>query len=350
VRAGDVDETAKLEALCISRIADTPWIRFDEVPRYRLYSLDYSVRSIPVSDLGILKIFDLPFGPDIEMFLPTMGVYVVRTNERRLAMIQVTGIKDDAVTLRYKTFGVADPTVRILGGFACPPREFAGVDVDGKFVESVSTRPPLRPKVDLPAKLTPLLARGAPSRREKPRPFTEVARLEEMAALEGTLGGSAEVQLRSGDALVSLPASELLAVANIRQLPMSQAVSRRLAVLVVPRQRTAVFTAVADRISDVSSVTWWLNGTLLDDGQSDAIIDGVGYTFSQVGPKLTLTTDSRSAYEFELRAAVENANANRFETSRCILFDPVCRRQYPVLSRWRDFVGAVKGYPTTVLR
>lgn len=344
------DNAAKLEALCISRIADTPWIRFDEVPRYRLYSLDYSVRSIPVSDLGFLKIIDLPFGPDIEMFLPSMGVYVVRTNERRLAMVQVTEIKGDAVTLRYKTFGVADPTVRILGAFACPPREFAGVDVDGKFVESVSTRPPVRPKADLPVKLAPLLARGAASRREEPRPFTEAARLEEMAALEGTLGGSAEVQLRSGDALVSLSASELLAVADARQLPMSQAIARKVAVLGVPRQRTALFTAVADRISDVDSVTWWINGTLLDTGQSAATIDGVGYKFSRAGMRLNLTTDSPSAYEFELRAAVENANADRFETSRCIHFDPICRRQYPVLSRWKDFIGVVKGYPTAMLR
>ena len=345
------DNDAKFEALCISRIADTPWVRFDEVPRYRLYALDYSDRSIPVADLGILQVIDLPFVPDIEMFLPSMAVYVVRTNERRLAMIQVTGIVGDAVTLRYKTFGVTDPTVRILGEIACPPRVFTAIDLDGKLaVESVSTRPPIRPRRDLPAKVAPLLTRSAASRRDKPRPFTEVARLEEMAALEGTLGGSAEVQLRSGDALVSLPASELLAVADVRQLPMSRAISRRFAVIAVARQRSAVFTTVADRISDVSSVTWWLNSTLLDAGQSDATIDGVGYKFSQGGMQLSLTTDSKSAYEFELRVAVENANANRFETSRCIRFDPVCRRRYPVLSDWKDLVGVVKGYPTTLLR
>jgi hypothetical protein len=346
-----VDNHAELDALCISRIADTPWVRFDEVPRYRLYGLDYGDRSIPVADLGLLKVIDLPFVPDIEMFIPTMAIYGVRTNERRLAMIQVTGIADDAVTLRYKTFGVADPTVRILGDFACPPRKVSAVDLDGKLdVESVSSRPPIRRNPDLAAKVAPLLTRGTARRRDKPRPLTEIARLQEMAALEGTLGGSAEVQLRSGDAQVSLSASELLAVADERVQPMSQAIARRFAVIAVARQRTAVFTAVADRISDVSSVTWWINGIVLDADQHAASIDGVGYEFSQGGRQLSLTTDSKAVYEFELRAAVENANADRFETSRCIQFDPVCRHQYPVTSHWKDFVGVVKGYPTTVLR
>ena len=113
---------AKLEALCVSRIAATPWVQFDEVPRYRLYGLDYSRRVVPISELGFLQVIDLPFVDDIEMFLPSLAVYAVRTNERRLALVQVIALEDDTVTLRYKTFGFADPVVKILGAFACPPR------------------------------------------------------------------------------------------------------------------------------------------------------------------------------------------------------------------------------------
>jgi len=121
-------------------------------------------------------------------------------------------------------------------------------------------------------------------------------------------------------------------------------------VLYVERQRTAVFTAVADRISQVRSVTWWINGILLDPAHPEATIDGVGYKYSHAGVRLTLTTDSKAAYEFELRTAVENANADRFQTSRCVRFDPRCLRQYPVVTHWTELIGVVKGYPTAVPR
>jgi hypothetical protein len=171
-----------------------------------------------------------------------------------------------------------------------------------------------------------------------------------MAGLEGTLGGSALVQLRSGDARVSLPASELLALADRRPPAMSACIPRRSAVIVVQRQRTAVFTATVDRISDIRTVTWWLNGILLDPAASTAQIDGVGYKFSQDGMRLTLTTDSATAYEFELRVAVDNKNANRFGTAICVAFDPVCRQVSPVVGHWTDLVGLTQGLPTTVLR
>ena len=349
------DTAAKLEALCISRIADTPWIRFDEVPRYRLYGLGYTERSIPVADLGRLIVTDLPFGPDIEMFFPSMAVYAVLTNERRISLIQVTGIDDDVVTLRYKTYGLADPTVRILGAYSCPPRTVRDVVLDGKVaVDSVFTRAPVAPRAELPAKLTPLLARASTVNRRaaSTRPVTppvDIERLEEMTTLEDTLGGTSDVQLRSGDAVVNLRASELLAVANTALPAMSLSIPRTFAVLTVPRQRTTVFTAIADRISEVRTVTWWINGILLDPAATHTGIDGVNYDYSQQGSHLTLTTDSKVAYEFELRVAVENANADRYQTSRCVPFDPVCPRQYPVLTSWREQIGVVKGYPTTVL-
>lgn len=343
---------AKLEAICVSRIASTSWNRFDEVPRYRLYGLDYTRRAVPVAELGQLIVIDLPIISDIEMFIPSLAVYAVRTNERRISLIQVIDLGDDTVTLRYKTFGLADPVVRIIGAFACPPRKYGPVVLDGKVkVDSVTTRPPVRPKVDLPAKLGPLLAVSRSSKpREVPRPLTEVSRLEEMAGLEGTLGGSALVQLRSGNARVSLPASELLALVDRRPPAMSACIPRRSAVIVVGRQRTAVFTATVDRISDIRTVTWWLNGILLDPAAGTAQIDGVGYKFSQAGLRLTLTTDSATAYEFELRVAVENKNANRFGTATCVAFDPVCRQVSPVVGHWTDLVGLTQGLSTTVLR
>jgi hypothetical protein len=346
------DNAARLEALCVSRIADTPWVRFGEIPRYRSYGLDYTRRSIPVTELGFLHVIDLPFGSDIEMFIPSLAVYAVRTNERRIALVQVIDIEDDAVTLRYKTFGAADPVVKILGAFACPPRSHGPVVLDGKIkVESVITRPPVGPRAGLPAKLAPLLAVSRSRKpREEPRPLTQVARLEEMAALEGTLGGSAQVQLRAGDARVSLPASELLALANRGPVAMSQSVPRKSAIVAVARQRTAVFTATVDSIRNVRDVTWWINRVLLDPTQGEAQIDAVGYKFSQTGLALTLTTDSKSAYEFELRVAVENENADRFETATCVSFDPVCRRAFPVAGHWKDFVGVAKGLPVTVIR
>ena len=346
------DDTAKLEALCVSRIADTLWVRFDEIPRYRLYGLGYTRRSVPVAELGLLHVIDLPIVDDIEMFFPSFGVYAVRTNERRLTLIQVIDLEDDTVTLRYKTFGVADPVVKIVGAFACPPRDYGPIVLDGSVkVDSVGTRPPVRPKTDVPGKLAPLLAASRAAKpREKPRPLTQVARLEEMAALEGTLGGSAQVQLRVGDARVSLPASELLAVADSGPIAMSDSIGRKFAVRTTARQRTAVFTATVDRIFSVRSVTWWINNVLLEPAQAEAHIDGVGYKFSQAGLSLTLTTDSKSAYEFELRVAVENANADRFGTAICVPFDPVCRREFRVVRHWTEFVGVVKGLPTSAVR
>jgi len=342
---------AKLEALCVSRIAATPWVQFDEVPRYRLYGLDYSRRVVPVSELGFLQVIDLPFVDDIEMFLPSLAVYAVRTNERRLALVQVIALEDDTVTLRYKTFGFADPVVKILGAFACPPRTHGPVVLDGSVkVDSVATRPPIPLKTELPAKLAPLLAVSRTKRREAaPRPLPEVARLQEMASLEGALGSS-QVQLRSADARVSLPASELLELADLRPVAMSDAITRKSAIIAVQRQRTAVFTATVDRINGVRSVTWWINQVLLDPSHGDAQIDGVGYKYSQSGLQLTLTTDSKSAYEFELRVAVENPNADRFETAICVPFDPVCKQTFPVVGHWQELIGVVKGVPTEVVR
>jgi len=347
------DNAARLEALCVSRIADTPWVRFTEIPRYRSYGLDYTRRSIPVTELGFLHVIDLPFGSDIEMFIPSLAVYAVRTNERRIALIQVIDIDDDRVTLRYKTFGVTDPVVKIIGAFACPPRDHGPIVLGDKavVVESVKTHPPVAPKADVRGKLAPLLAASRANKpREAPRPLPQVPRLEEMAALEGTLGGMAEVQLRVGDARVSLPASELLALARRGPITMSASIPRKTAIVAVSRQRTAMFTATVDRIFDVRSVTWWINRVLLDPVQGEANIDGVGYKFSQASLQLTLATDSKSAYEFELRLAVENESGDRFETSICVPYDPVCRRESPVAGHWKDFVGLVKGLPVSVLR
>jgi hypothetical protein len=286
------------------------------------------------------------------MFIPSLAVFAVRTNERRIALVQVIDLDDDTVTLRYKTFGISDPVVRILGAFVCPPREYGPIVLDGKVkVDSITTRPPTPPKAGVPAKVAPLLAGSRTAKpRDVPRPLTQLARLEEMAALEGTLGGSAQVQLRAGDARVSLPASELLALADRHPVPLSQTLPRKTAIVAVARQRTAVFTAIVDRISNIRDVTWWVNRVLLDPGQGAAQIDGIGYTFSQAGLQLTLTTDSKSAYEFELRVAVENENADRFETATCVPFDPVCRRGSPVVGHWKDFVGLVKSLPVSMLR
>jgi hypothetical protein len=344
------DTAAKLDALCVSRIASTPWVRFDELPRYRLYGMEYSRRAVPVSELGFLQVIDLPFVDDIEMFLPSLAVYAVRTNERRMALIQVIALENDTVTLRYKTFGVADPVVKIVGAFACPPRTHGPVVLDGKVtVDSVTTRPPIPPKTDLPAKLAPLVSASRGNRRDALRPLPEIARLEEMATLESALGSS-QVQLRSGDARVSLPASELLALADRRPVTMSDSITRRFAIVAVQRQRTAAFTATVDRINGVRSVTWWISSVLLDPSHGEAQIDGVGYKFSQSGLQLMLTTDSTSAYEFELRVAVENPNADRFETAICVTFDPVCRQAFPVVGHWKELVGVVKGVPTEVVR
>ena len=217
------------------------------------------------------------------------------------------------------------------------------------LVDSVTTRPPVPLKTELPPKLAPLLAVSRAKRRGTPRPLAEVARLQEMASLEGALGSS-QVQLRSGDARVSLPASELLALADLRPLAMSDAITRRFATIAVQRLRTAVFTATVDRIDGVRSVTWWINQILLDPSHGDAHIDGVDYKYSQGGLQLTLTTDSTSAYEFELRVAVENKNADRFETAICVPFDPVCRQTYPVVGHWQELIGIVKGVPTEIVR
>jgi hypothetical protein len=218
-------------------------------------------------------------------------------------------------------------------------------------VESVKTHPPVAPKADVPGKLAPLLAASRGNKpREAPRPLPQVPRLEEMAALEGTLGGTAEVQLRVGDARVSLPASDLLALTDRGPIAMSASIPRKTAIVAVARQRTALFTATIDRIFDVRSVTWRINRVLLDPVQGEANIDGVGYKFSQTGLQLMLSTDSKSAYEFELRVTVENESADRFETSTCVPFDPVCRRESPVARHWKDFVGLVKGLPVSVLR
>src|SRR5262249_38617363 len=154
--------------------------------------------------------------------------------------------------------------------FACPPRTHGPVVLDGRVkVSSVTTRPPIPLKTELPAKLAPLLAVSRAKRREGPRPLPAVARLQEMASMEGALGSS-QVQLRSGDARVSLPASELLELADLRSVAMSDAITRRSAIIAVQRQRTAVFTATVDRINGVRSVTWWINQVLLDPSHDDA--------------------------------------------------------------------------------
>lgn len=340
---------ATLEALCVTRIANTNGIGFNEVPRYRLYGLGYSRRLVPVSELGHLTVIDLPFIDDIEIFTPSLTVYAIRTNERRIALVQAIDLDDDMVTLRYKTFGIADPTVRILGEFACPPRQHGPVVLDGKVkVDRVITSPPRQPKTAVAAKLAPLVEGCRTGRsREVARPLTDVSRLQEMAELEGTLGGTAQVRVRSGAAQVSLPASELLEVADRRPIAMSDAIGHRLAVITVPRQRTTAFIATVDHITGIRSVTWWVNRTLLDPAVGAEHIDGVGYEFSQSGLVLTLTTDATSAYEFELRVAVENNNGDRFTTSRCVSFNPVCPRTFPVVGHWRELIGLVPGQPTT---
>ena len=72
---------------------------------------------------------------------------------------------------------------------------------------------------------------------------------------------------------------------------------------------------------------------------------GCGYKFSQNGLQLTLTTDSKSAYEFELRVAVEDANAERWGTAFACCSIRCAGAHILRLEHWSRFVGVVKGSP-----
>jgi len=295
----------ELRAVCGARLARTDIARFDEVTRAGLYRGAYAAPNpVPLGELATW----FPFGGVLDFFgfdeyLESGRIYGVRTNERRYAAVTVTEVTDSYIRLRYRTYEKRVPTLEIVGGFTCSP---AIVPDKGtvRFVPS-----PALVRVARPVGFAGVAA----SAREKVPATSEV--------LEGVVA-SAVVDRK----LLDLDA-----------IPLEH---RRVGSWVgtaTGRGGTGRFTASAQGFGAGLAIRWRVNDKALDRESGTVDAGGVRLRYTVTGRTVTLTTTSRTAFEFLLTAVATDDAGEVVEAQRCVRFEPGCSGDIRVFPVWRDF-------------
>lgn len=269
----------QLRTRCGAGLARAGAVDFAGILRWKLYPFVYADASIPLSELAIpLPFPNWPFLniPESQKYLETHLVYAVKTAEGRYSVIQVAEVFDDRIRLRYKTYEKRLPSVLLRGEFACEGWRIPEVVKDLEHVR-----------------------------------FEPIPRLAPNLAL----GSSASLQ----SARAALPAKG----------PMR--LGRWKGTLLRPTSQTGHFRATVENLGGKLSYHWQVAGTDLLDKKGSLQIGGEKASYQVDRGHLILTLQSRRALEFLVRVTVNDAAGNAISASKCVKFEPVCKREVNVI-------------------
>ncbi|MBI5812157.1 MAG: hypothetical protein HZB27_06040 [Meiothermus silvanus] len=273
----------QLRTRCGARLARTGAVDFAKILRWKLYPFAYRDATIPLSELALpLPFPDLPFLhiPESQKYLETHLVYAIRTAEGRYGVVQVAEVFDDRIRLRYKTYEKRLPSIQLRGEFACDRWHFPEVVKD---LENI--------------RFEPISRFGLP--RTNP-----------------ALGSNLQA------ARAATPA---------KAAPGPMRLGRWKGTLVRPTSQTGHFRATVENFSGKLSYHWQVAGTDLLDPQGSLEIDGEKATYQVDRDHLILTLKSRRLLEFLVKVTVNDEAGNAMSASKCVRFDPVCKREVNVI-------------------
>ena len=273
----------QLRTRCGARLARTGAVDFAGILRWKLYPFAYGDATIPLSELALpLPFPDLPFLhiPESQKYLEPHLVYAIRTAEGRYGVIQVAEVFDDRIRLRYKTYEKRLPSVQLRGEFVCDRWHFPEVvkDLENIRFEPISRLGLLRTNPALGSNLQ--AARAATPAKAAPGPMR-------LGRWRGTL--------------------------------------------VRPTSQTGHFRATVENFSGKLSYHWQVAGTDLLDPQGSLEIAGEKATYQVDRDHLILTLKSRRLLEFLVKVTVNDEAGNAMSASKCVRFDPVCKREVNVI-------------------
>ena len=309
----------ELRAVCGARLARTDIARFDEVTRAGLYRGAYAAPNpVPLGELATWfpfgGVFDI-FG--IDEYLESGRIYGVRTNERRYAAVTATELTDSFIRLRYRTYEKRLPTLAIIGGFTCSPGTVADKGTV-RFVPSpalarLATGRGLvadRPVTDRPACDPASVVRSVPDARQ-----AKSEKLDEVLA-----GAIADGRLFDLDAI-----------------PLEHRRVGQWVGTATGHGGTGRFTASAQGFGTGLEIRWRVNDKGLDRDKGTVDAGGVRMRYTVEGRTVTLTTTSKTAFEFLLTAVATDDAGEVIEAQRCVRFEPGCSGDIRVFPTWPEF-------------
>jgi hypothetical protein len=281
-------QSRRLSTVCTARLARTGRTRFDDSDRYQLSGLAYTAPAmVPYYEVAT-HVWWSPFD------MPTYAVFGVRTDEGRLAAVQVVGVTVDRIRLRYRTYEERVPSVRIDGAFGCV---YGGI---GPAVDTVELVPLQPTQTALPAS-----AASGSVVPETAAPTTRFARAASLDALRpataigpGTAGAGDVGQARP---TVVGPGS--IEVPDLGEFVDTGTRFRG--------SRYACFTAVASQLATPLRYEWVLDGHRLDGGTGTIGVDGgtIDYSGASTGVVCLTVQTNLQELQFQLEVTVTDSNA-----------------------------------------
>lgn len=282
LRLDGVQDGRTLRAVCAASLARTGRNGFDGTPRWECYGLAFQQgATIPAPEMWTSV--HLPFIGDF--WFPTGRVFAVRTGQGRYAVVQVTGVERNSVTLRWKTWDLRAVSARIDGGFQCED-----------FVPDVVE----------------------PTRFEIGRPF-EVAEDWSKSALAAYRDK------------LAVPSKKLAGRVGewSRQFRAGRQVGR--------------FVARTEGFAEGTVIRWSVNGRALE-GTGELTLEGVVFGYVQNGPQLVLTPRKTGVEIFlELKLDVTDKQGSSAVANRCVKLAKGCSKAIRVIPSWGEYQIAYLG-------
>lgn len=300
-----------LRPVCGARLARCGSSRFDTTTRVDVYRYRYDdAASVPLLELAAYNPFGgwWPFGGD--RYAESLGVFAIRTNDERFAIVQAVEVDDGYLRLRYRTWEKRLPRVEITGRWACERVSLLHPALsDVRFV-------PSRMLAAAPERVA-LAAFGRP----RSEPFPEA----------GPFAAKASIATRMPD-LGTIAAA-------FAELPLEdRRVGRWEGIATTPARGSARFVAAVSGLGGGLRVGWRINGAALPGTKGTVRVGSADVAYEEDGRQLVLGTRSRTAFEFLLGVTVTDAEGTSASAERCVRYEPVCReirRHLPTFAQYQ---------------
>ncbi len=307
-----------LRTVCAASLARTGRTDFDHIARWSCYGLVYA-QTARVASGEMWHSLHLPLIGDLH--IATGTVFSVRTGQGRRALVQVTDVRDDRISLRWKTWDRRLVSTRIEGGFKCLPT-IASVDsmqfVAGRPFEVLDTAKILAVTA---TSVAPLPVMAATTNATK---VSYVAK----ASANAQVSEAAMVSVASGVAIGER--IELSAIRDIGRVGHWEAPS-------LARRLEGNFIAASDGFLGGRVHRWSVDGRPLE-GSGKIALQGVDFEYQQHGAQLRLSAPvSGKEVAMEISVTVADDQANRADASRCVRAPASCPKKIRSLPKWKAY-------------
>lgn len=307
-----------LRTVCATSLARTGRTDFDHIARWSCYGLVYA-QAARVASGEMWHSLHLPFVGDLH--IATGTVFSVRTGQGRRALVQVSDVRDDRISLRWKTWDRRLVSTRIEGGFKCLST-MASVEsmqfVAGRPFEVLDTAKILAASAASVAPIPVMASTTNPTR-------VSYGGNTPAASPPSAMAAASMVSVASGMAIGER--IELSALRDVGRVGHWEAPS-------LAQRWEGNFIAASDGFLGGRVHRWSVDGRPLE-GSGKIALQGVEFEYQQNGAQLRLTAPvSGKEVAMELSVTVADDQANRADASRCVRAPASCPKKIRSLPKW----------------